>query len=187
MESQVCVHCLNKKPINATTNRLVTESCGHVKCMDCLIREEAGCVACAENKAVGPYGAEIKALPNESLTSENEVPQVISALNRVVIEENKEGQIENLDEGKKKLDMSHIKVIIGMHYFFTLFWCCSTLTSVCVDLADTIQNAYSHQHNHLAQQNHCKPCMTLFNHHKTKNSWLKFVYTNKLKEAYVFI
>lgn len=154
MESQVCVHCLNKKPINATTNRLVTESCGHVKCMDCLIREEAGCVACAENKAVGPYGAEIKALPNESLTSENEVPQVISALNRVVIEENKEGQIENLDEGKKKLDMSHIKVIIGMHYFFTLFWCCSTLTSVCVDLADTIQNAYSHQHNHLAQQNH---------------------------------
>ncbi|XP_013192865.1 zinc finger and SCAN domain-containing protein 21 [Amyelois transitella] len=46
MNTQVCVNCLNKKPINQTNNRLVTESCGHVKCMDCLLREKSGCQAC---------------------------------------------------------------------------------------------------------------------------------------------
>ncbi|XP_073952699.1 uncharacterized protein isoform X2 [Choristoneura fumiferana] len=113
MESQVCVHCLNKKPINVTTNRLVTERCGHVKCMDCLIHEEAGCVACAENKAVEPYGLAIEEQPSAGPTSENEVPQTIPPPNHIVLEENsKESQLENLDEGKKKLDMSHIKIII---------------------------------------------------------------------------
>ncbi|XP_053605365.1 zinc finger protein 722 [Plodia interpunctella] len=49
MNTQVCVICSNKKPINQTNNRLVTESCGHVKCMDCLLREKAGCQACRGN------------------------------------------------------------------------------------------------------------------------------------------
>lgn len=52
MNSQVCVTCRNKKPVNRTDNRLVTESCGHVKCMDCLLLEKAGCEAClAETKS----------------------------------------------------------------------------------------------------------------------------------------
>ncbi|XP_041988909.1 zinc finger protein 660-like isoform X2 [Aricia agestis] len=43
---QICVNCHNKKSVNLTTNRLVTESCGHVKCMDCLVHEKSGCLAC---------------------------------------------------------------------------------------------------------------------------------------------
>lgn len=46
MDSQVCVICSNKKDINRTNNRLVTESCGHVKCMECLLQEKSGCIAC---------------------------------------------------------------------------------------------------------------------------------------------
>lgn len=42
----VCVQCKNLKYINSTNNRLVTESCGHVKCMDCLLNEKSGCNIC---------------------------------------------------------------------------------------------------------------------------------------------
>ncbi|KOB68120.1 Uncharacterized protein OBRU01_18843, partial [Operophtera brumata] len=51
MNSQVCVTCRNEKPVNRTDNRLVTESCGHVKCMDCLLLEKAGCEACLLQKS----------------------------------------------------------------------------------------------------------------------------------------
>lgn len=51
MNSQVCVTCRNEKPVNRTDNRLVTENCGHVKCMDCLLLEKAGCEACLTEKS----------------------------------------------------------------------------------------------------------------------------------------
>ncbi|KAI5634257.1 oocyte zinc finger protein XlCOF28 [Phthorimaea operculella] len=46
MDSKVCVNCSNKNAVNGTDNRLVTESCGHVKCMQCLLQEVSGCNAC---------------------------------------------------------------------------------------------------------------------------------------------
>lgn len=48
MNQQICVICQNINPINSTDNRLVTESCGHVKCMNCLLKEKSGCVACLQ-------------------------------------------------------------------------------------------------------------------------------------------
>ncbi|XP_059054636.1 zinc finger protein 582-like [Achroia grisella] len=48
MNKNICVNCHNNKPVNLTNNRLVTESCGHVKCMDCLLYEKSGCKACAK-------------------------------------------------------------------------------------------------------------------------------------------
>lgn len=52
MNTQICVNCHNKNGVNQTTNRLVTESCGHVKCMKCLLEEKSGCNACAESNGV---------------------------------------------------------------------------------------------------------------------------------------
>ncbi|XP_045535247.1 zinc finger protein 557 isoform X2 [Papilio machaon] len=46
MNPKICVICRNSKPVNQTDNRLVTENCGHVKCMNCLLLEKSGCVAC---------------------------------------------------------------------------------------------------------------------------------------------
>lgn len=46
MNPKICVICRNSKPVNQTDNRLVTEDCGHVKCMGCLLLEKSGCVAC---------------------------------------------------------------------------------------------------------------------------------------------
>ncbi|CAG4933687.1 unnamed protein product [Parnassius apollo] len=51
MNPKICVICRNSKPINQTDNRLVTENCGHVKCMDCLLLEKSGCVACARESS----------------------------------------------------------------------------------------------------------------------------------------
>ncbi|XP_049870513.1 zinc finger protein 300-like isoform X2 [Pectinophora gossypiella] len=49
MNAKVCVNCGNKNPVNGIDNRLVTESCGHVKCMQCLLLETTGCDACKKN------------------------------------------------------------------------------------------------------------------------------------------
>lgn len=46
MNPKICIICRNSKPVNQTDNRLVTENCGHVKCMNCLLLEKSGCVAC---------------------------------------------------------------------------------------------------------------------------------------------
>ncbi|XP_063386107.1 zinc finger and BTB domain-containing protein 24-like [Cydia fagiglandana] len=119
MESQVCVHCLNKKAINSTTNRLVTESCGHVKCMDCLLHETAGCVACAAESS--PKEPEDTPEPSEGPPSDGdnadpepirtEFPLQYFLLGRE--EDEKESQAEycyDKTEKKKKLETSHIRV-----------------------------------------------------------------------------
>ncbi|XP_063367193.1 zinc finger protein 275 [Cydia amplana] len=118
MESQVCVHCLNKKAINSTTNRLVTESCGHVKCMDCLLHETAGCVACAAESS--PKESEDTPEPSEGPPSdgdnaEPEPPRTEFPLQHFLLgrdEDEKESRAEYCYDKteKKKLETSHIRV-----------------------------------------------------------------------------
>ncbi|XP_047999895.1 zinc finger protein 316-like [Leguminivora glycinivorella] len=119
MESQVCVHCLNKKDINSTTNRLVTESCGHVKCMDCLLHETAGCVACAAE--ISPKGSEgtpelSDGPPSDGDNAEPEPPRPEFPLQHFLLgredAEKETGADCHYDktEKKKKLETSHIRV-----------------------------------------------------------------------------
>lgn len=96
MSAQVCVNCLNKKTVNQTDNRLVTESCGHVKCMDCLLHEKAGCVACMRNGSE----KEVLAKPEGETVKNNTVPVEYEDLSQ-----------EEQDQcRKKKLEIAHIKV-----------------------------------------------------------------------------
>ncbi|XP_063635504.1 zinc finger protein 696-like isoform X2 [Cydia splendana] len=119
MESQVCVHCLNKKAINSTTNRLVTESCGHVKCMDCLLHETTGCVACAAESS--PKESEDTPEPSEGPPSDGDTaePEPVRTefpLQHFLLgreEDEKESRAEycyDKTEKKKKLETSHIRV-----------------------------------------------------------------------------
>ncbi|XP_063827219.1 zinc finger protein 62 homolog [Ostrinia nubilalis] len=102
MNSQVCVTCRNEKVVNLTDNRLVTESCGHVKCMDCLLHEKSGCSACL---------ASIQECtePDDEVCGDDspEPPEV-----PLVYEKEKEiaSEVYNDYEKKKKPETSHIRI-----------------------------------------------------------------------------
>lgn len=108
MNPQVCTNCCNEKPVNATDNRLVTESCGHVKCMDCLLAEKTGCQACLSEKS----SLRVEEGLNESLDEEFAEDSPLPETDKCYDELDKEVQSEVYDEfyKKKKLETSHIKV-----------------------------------------------------------------------------
>ncbi|XP_035440682.2 zinc finger protein 660 [Spodoptera frugiperda] len=108
MNPQVCTNCCNEKPVNATDNRLVTESCGHVKCMDCLLHEKTGCQACLSEKS----SLRVEEGLNESLDEEFAEDSPLPETDKCYDELDKEVQSEVYDEfyKKKKLETSHIKV-----------------------------------------------------------------------------
>lgn len=135
MNSQVCVTCRNEKPVNHTDNRLVTESCGHVKCMDCLLLEKAGCEACLAEKTLveiaeasdtdDGFAGDTDAAPAEKVTEDScielqntdtglkvtnngceEVNELQLAVNCEQI------LLEDLSK-RKKLETSHIKIETG--------------------------------------------------------------------------
>lgn len=112
MNPQVCSNCRNEKPVNTTDNRLVTESCGHVKCMNCLLHEKTGCQACLSEKSK-PTNEEAL---NESLEElVEDCPPVETDDKSCDDDVDKEIQCE-IDEEfykKKKLETSHIKVETG--------------------------------------------------------------------------
>ncbi|CAH0399026.1 unnamed protein product [Chilo suppressalis] len=116
MNPQVCVNCHNKKPVNHTDNRLVTENCGHTKCMDCLLHEKSGCGACILEKEESVYAN--KELSNGDSESEKS--------NELVVYEkdSNDSQVDNeSSEKKKKLEVSHIKTESddnGKYYVCTL-------------------------------------------------------------------
>lgn len=97
MNSQICVNCNNKKAINRTDNRLVTESCGHVKCMDCLLKEKSGCVACAEDYSKQDHSSVL------------EVIELVDDGNAI----QKEEQTASEDLSGKKPETTHIRIETG--------------------------------------------------------------------------
>lgn len=102
MNSQVCVNCSNKKNVNTTNNRLVTESCGHVKCMECLLQEKSGCIAC-QNEINDGISNGLEQNASKDLGVENGI-----------IEDNvDDDQFEVGRMEKKKPETPHIKVEIG--------------------------------------------------------------------------
>lgn len=109
MSSQVCVICQNKKPVNSTDNRLVTESCGHVKCMGCLLLEKSGCLACLKPKVeIGiqdSQGTDSDSAPREKTIEKSY--------------DDKDTQCETYEEfiKKKKPETSHIKIETGNIWF----------------------------------------------------------------------
>lgn len=116
MNSQVCVNCNNKKPVNSTTNRLVTESCGHVKCMDCLIHEKAGCAACLRDGNNQENG-DIPMTEDES-----EEPATAYEVPVEIPETAKDNQTELEDINKKvKPETSHVRIEIGDYILFSLY------------------------------------------------------------------
>lgn len=117
MNPQVCVNCFNEKAVNSTTNRLVTESCGHVKCMDCLINEKSGCIACLKEKTVQEH----ERIPVEdSSLPLHEDTEVVSTNTKELIEPQAPELDLDLESGddieevkRFKPDTSHIKIEIG--------------------------------------------------------------------------
>ncbi|XP_021195541.3 zinc finger protein 557 isoform X1 [Helicoverpa armigera] len=108
MNPQVCANCRNEKPVNATDNRLVTESCGHVKCMNCLLNEKTGCQACLREKKPtdggDPLGGIIEGGPaDESSPAEADDKSYDEDLDKEI-----QCEIDELYM-KKKLETSHIK------------------------------------------------------------------------------
>lgn len=97
MNSQVCVNCSNKNDVNTTNNRLVTESCGHVKCMECLLQEKSGCIAC-QNEI------------NDDINNGSKV-LVENGVNDANIDNNESSEIAKPE--KKKPKIPHIKFDIG--------------------------------------------------------------------------
>lgn len=103
MNSQICVNCSNKKDVNTTNNRLVTESCGHVKCMECLLQEKSGCIAC-QNEINDD-------ISNGSDLDVSKSLAVEYGVNEVNIDNNRSPEIAKTE--KKKPETSHIQVEIG--------------------------------------------------------------------------
>ncbi|XP_026330529.1 zinc finger protein 493-like [Hyposmocoma kahamanoa] len=104
MNSQICVNCSNKKDVNTTNNRLVTESCGHVKCMECLLQEKSGCIAC-QNEINDD-------ISNGSDFDVSKTLAVEYGVNDVNIDNNRSPEIAKTE--KKKPETSHIQVeIVG--------------------------------------------------------------------------
>lgn len=107
MNPSVCANCLNEKPVNDTTNRLVTESCGHVKCMECLVQERDGCQACAREK-------EQNIIVEEAETPQDDSPPRNNHLSQdVTVEVPPLYVLEKLNDKKKKLETEHIKIDSG--------------------------------------------------------------------------
>ncbi|XP_026727184.1 zinc finger protein 596-like [Trichoplusia ni] len=108
MNSQVCSNCRNEKPVNSTDNRLVTESCGHVKCMDCLLHEKNGCVACLKEKSKLKIEIELTLVEtvHEDRAADGETLETDDKSYDDDV--NKEVQCEIYD--KKKPETSHIKI-----------------------------------------------------------------------------
>lgn len=101
MDKKVCVNCHNEKPINSTYNRLVTESCGHVKCIDCLFREKTGCNACfteSTEKHSDADGQVQDDLENEECSGTNgEVEEAIQTKDTTVaVNDNKTSKITHI-------------------------------------------------------------------------------------------
>ncbi|KAJ0177617.1 hypothetical protein K1T71_006490 [Dendrolimus kikuchii] len=103
MNTQICVNCRNQKPVNQTDNRLVTESCGHVKCMGCLLEEKTGCTACLKDQN-GQEGGIVE----ETLAEESES----AGADTQDSEDNKDNQVVAYEDSskKKKLETSHIRI-----------------------------------------------------------------------------
>lgn len=109
MNPQVCVNCHNKKAVNSTDNRLVTESCGHIKCMDCLLHEKSGCSACLREKTG-------KDAPEEDASGGGDSGPESGDLHLIYEKEDNGSLIQVFDEFNKKerLETSHIRVETGM-------------------------------------------------------------------------
>ncbi|KAL0831784.1 hypothetical protein ABMA28_001322 [Loxostege sticticalis] len=105
MNSQVCVNCLNEKVVNLTDNRLVTESCGHVKCMDCLLHEKAGCSACLKSIQECREPSDEEAC-GDSGPEQPDLPLVYKKEKEIPIEYD---PIEDFGK-KKKPETSHIRI-----------------------------------------------------------------------------
>lgn len=99
MNSQVCVNCSNKNDVNTTNNRLVTESCGHVKCMECLLQEKSGCIAC-QNEI------------NDDISNGSKVLAMENGVNDVNKDNNESSEIAKPEKKKPKIP-HNIKVDIG--------------------------------------------------------------------------
>ncbi|XP_038221675.1 zinc finger protein 530 [Zerene cesonia] len=96
MNTQICVNCHNKNAINQTDNRLVTERCGHVKCMNCLLQEKSGCNACSDSNGVQKENTSV-----DNNTSQEELKAQLPL----------EVELTELEETKKiKPETTHIKV-----------------------------------------------------------------------------
>lgn len=120
MNPQVCSNCRNEKAVNTTDNRLVTESCGHVKCMNCLLHEKTGCQACLSEK----LKRKIEGALNESDTElVGDCPLAETDDKSCDEDVDKEIQCEIYDEfyKKKKLETSHIKVETGNIRFVVIY------------------------------------------------------------------
>ncbi|XP_026498517.1 zinc finger protein 675-like [Vanessa tameamea] len=104
MNSQVCVNCFNKKAVNQTDNRLVTESCGHIKCMDCLLHEKSGCLACLRNES---EETKTVVLENENKDAELGTTYEVPIETEII---HKEDQIDLENLSMKKLEYAHIKI-----------------------------------------------------------------------------
>ncbi|XP_026759723.1 zinc finger protein 668 [Galleria mellonella] len=120
MNANICVNCHNNKPVNLTDNRLVTESCGHVKCMDCLLHEKSGCKACAKTKKLPRDDLE----PNAEDNREDNV-NVVQAEEPVALKDSTDIHLVPCEEllKKKKPETSHISVEIdanGRCYYCTV-------------------------------------------------------------------
>ncbi|CAB3246979.1 unnamed protein product [Arctia plantaginis] len=105
MDSQVCVICHNKKPVNSTDNRLVTESCGHVKCMDCLLMEKSGCLACKQPK----YDAGLQEEQRED-RQPVAINNILQGQEKSYDDKDTQCETYELFTKKKKPETSHIKI-----------------------------------------------------------------------------
>ncbi|KAL4703206.1 hypothetical protein ACJJTC_004882 [Scirpophaga incertulas] len=119
MSTQVCVNCCNEKPVNDTDNRLVTESCGHIKCMDCLLREKSGCSACQREQSLR--------LQNDATDDLSNGDGISEKANQLIMYYNNKSQDSSAKficyDKKKKPETSHIRIETdanGMCYFCTL-------------------------------------------------------------------
>lgn len=96
--------CYNKKQPNRTDNRLVTESCGHVKCMECLLHEKDGCSACVRDKESKEF--EDSLVPEVALTVENGTLQTGN-------DTDKNGAALYVEKKIIKPETSHIQIETG--------------------------------------------------------------------------
>lgn len=112
MDSQVCVICHNKKPVNSTDNRLVTESCGHVKCMGCLLLEKSGCVACQKPK----YDVSLHDDDCEDRQPAS-FDNILQGQEKSYDDKDTQCETYDLFTKKKKPETSHIKIETGKFLF----------------------------------------------------------------------
>lgn len=109
MNSHVCVNCRNENPVNRTDNRLVFERCGHMKCMNCLLQEKAGCVACQKTASETPE----EVLTDDEGVNDDPVPV------QTELKEFEDGVFQvDISKKKKQLETSHIRIESGRKISF---------------------------------------------------------------------